>query len=255
MTSLADAVGEAVARLGPTRLRVIADGIEAGSSLTALCSAESVAGFAHAARAIRLALTNEAVPDPLGAAYLHGVADGFERSADAERIESVWSGPSSYAVPVRSTAQALVELVHDAADELLLMTYSAKPYLPVIDALTGARDRGVAVSVVVETLQGAAGAIAGVEPAAAFRQVPGVELWHWPSGARTEPGAKMHAKIAVADRRALLVSSANLTQSGIGTNIEAGVLVHGGYAPRRAAEHVTHLIAAGVLARLHGGEQ
>ena len=80
------------------------------------------------------------------------------------------------------------------------------------------------------------------------------ELWHWPPRARTEPGAKMHAKIAVADRSALLVSSANLTQSGVGTNIEAGVLVRGGHAPRRAAEHVAHLIAAGVLTRLHGGE-
>ena len=111
------------------------------------------------------------------------------------------------------------------------------------------------MSVVVETIQGAAGAIAGVEPAAAFRHVPGVELWHWPPGTRTETGAKMHAKIAVADRRTLLVSSANLTQSGVATNIEAGVLVRGGHAPRRAAEHVAHLIAAGVLVRLHGGEQ
>jgi phosphatidylserine/phosphatidylglycerophosphate/cardiolipin synthase-like enzyme len=37
----------------------------------------------------------------------------------------------------------------------------------------------------------------------------------------------MHAKVAVADRRVLLVSSANLTVSGIDENIEAGVLVRG----------------------------
>ncbi len=134
------------------------------------------------------------------------------------------------------------------------MTYSARPHPPVIEALSAARARGIRVSVVVETLQGAGGALAGTEPAAAFRAVPGVELWHWPPRARTEPGAKMHAKIAVADRWALLVSSANLTQSGVGTNIEAGVLVRGGHAPRRAAEHVAHLIAAGVLTRLHRGE-
>jgi phosphatidylserine/phosphatidylglycerophosphate/cardiolipin synthase-like enzyme len=121
----------------------------------------------------------------------------------------------------------------------------------VVDALASARARGVRVGVVVETIQGAGGALAGVEPAAAFRGVPGIELWHWPPGARTETGAKMHAKIAVADRATLLVTSANLTQSGVVTNIEAGLVVRGGEAPRRAAEHVAHLVAEGVLVRLH----
>jgi len=171
------------------------------------------------------------------------------------QVEVVWSGPKTHGVPVRSTAQVLVELVREAQTELLLMTYSARPHPPVIGALTAARERGVRVSVVVETLQGAGGAIGGsVEPAAAFLAVPGVRLWHWPARARGEPGAKMHAKMAVADRRTMLVSSANLTQAGVSANIEAGVLVRGGPAPRRAAEHVEQLIAAGVLARLHPGE-
>lgn len=63
----------------------------------------------------------------------------------------------------------------------------------------------------------------------------------------------MHAKLAVADRRVLLVSSANLTQSGVGRNIEAGLLVHGGTAPQRAAEHFAELTAQGVLVRLWPG--
>ncbi|OLT00089.1 hypothetical protein BJF90_07295 [Pseudonocardia sp. CNS-004] len=71
---------------------------------------------------------------------------------------------------------------------------------------------------------------------------------------RDRSPAKMHAKVAVADRRALLVSSANLTQSGVKTNMEAGVLIRGGTAPERAAEHVQQLIAAGVLVRLLPGE-
>jgi phosphatidylserine/phosphatidylglycerophosphate/cardiolipin synthase-like enzyme len=33
----------------------------------------------------------------------------------------------------------------------------------------------------------------------------------------------MHAKLAVADRRILLTTSANLTQSGVSTNTEAGL--------------------------------
>ncbi|HEY9392149.1 MAG TPA: hypothetical protein VIR27_20550 [Mycobacteriales bacterium] len=37
----------------------------------------------------------------------------------------------------------------------------------------------------------------------------------------------------------------------VGRNIEAGVLVRGGAAPRRAAEHVAELRANGVLTRLY----
>jgi phosphatidylserine/phosphatidylglycerophosphate/cardiolipin synthase-like enzyme len=61
----------------------------------------------------------------------------------------------------------------------------------------------------------------------------------------------MHAKVVVADRRALLVSSANITESGVAKNLEAGLLVRGGHAPQRAAEHLDHLISSGTITRLH----
>jgi len=61
----------------------------------------------------------------------------------------------------------------------------------------------------------------------------------------------MHAKLAVADRNFLLITSANLTQSGVTKNIEAGLLIRGGTAPRRAAEHIDTLRASGDLVRLN----
>lgn len=63
----------------------------------------------------------------------------------------------------------------------------------------------------------------------------------------------MHAKLAVADRQLLFVSSANLTQSGVAKNLEAGLLVRGGTAPQRAAEHIAELKATGVLVPLRLG--
>ena len=144
----------------------------------------------------------------------------------------------------------LADVIREARHELLLMTYSARPYQPLTVALQAAVSRGVNVSTVVETLQGAGSALAGDEPYQAFTGIDGIDLWHWPSAKRTEPGAKMHAKLAVADRRVLFVTSANLTQSGVGKNIEAGLLVRGGTAPLRAAEHIDALRAAGALSRL-----
>lgn len=250
-----EAAVHAVEGMGPTRLRIVTDGIRRGLSDVALANAMPTSADHELARAVRERQRAAGLRDDVAAAYLDGLSTAYARHAERMRVETVWSGPKSHAVPVRSTAEVLVDLVGEARTELLLMTYSAKPHPPVVEALTAARERGVRVSVVVETLQGAGGAIGGsVEPAAAFHTVPGVELWHWPPADRSDPGAKMHAKVAVADRRTLLVSSANLTQSGVRTNMEAGVLVRGGTAPQRAAEHVGQLIAAGVLVRLRAGE-
>ncbi|MFF3444145.1 DISARM system phospholipase D-like protein DrmC [Streptosporangium sp. NPDC002721] len=244
------AVAEAAARLGPVRLRVLAGRIAEGWLRSAIPSSVPAPGFAEAALAVLAAQEDDRIPDGEAAAYLRGVADGYAQQADVIRVESVWSGPSTHPVPVRATAQVLVDLVGEASHELLLMTYSATPYAPLVDALASAVRRGVSVTAVVETLQGAGSALGGAEPAAAFAAVTGVELWHWPVARRTEKGAKTHAKLAVADRRVMLVSSANLTQSGVARNIEAGLLVRGGTAPRRAAEHIAELRSRGVLERL-----
>ncbi|GAA0406528.1 hypothetical protein GCM10009541_57060 [Micromonospora gifhornensis] len=243
----------AVSRLGPAHLRVLADRLGGGWPEQAVRHAVPVSGFAETAGAVLAAQQASGLSDREAAAYLRGLAAGHAQRSAAVRVESVWSGPSSHPVPVRATAQVLVDLVRDARSELLLMTYSATPYQPLLAELSAATARGVAVTVVVETLAGAAGALRGTEPAAAFTGVPGVELWHWPIGRRAEKPARMHAKIAVADRRALLLSSANLTQSGVNRNIEAGLLIRGGSAPQRAAEHIAELQTRGVLTRLGTG--
>jgi phosphatidylserine/phosphatidylglycerophosphate/cardiolipin synthase-like enzyme len=183
--------------------------------------------------------------------YLIGLADGYDAAHGEQRVNLVWSGPTTTRVPVRSTEQALLDVIDEACHDLLLMTYSAKPHESLLLALAAAVERGVQVDIVVETLAGAGSALQGADPAAAFAQIKGLALWHWPMAKRTDQGAKMHAKLAVADSRLLLTTSANLTASGLGRNIEAGLLVHGGSEPRRAAEHVRELQATGELARYH----
>lgn len=244
------AAAKAAAQLGPARLRTLADRIGAGWPRAAIPGAVPVPGFAEHAAAILDARDAESISDLEAAAYLRGVADGHSQHSGAFRVDVVWSGPSSHAVPVRATAQVLVDVVGESQRELLLMTYSAKPYRPLLEALGLAVSRGVSVAAIVETLQGAGSALSGAEPATAFASVPGLELWHWPSAGRSTQGSKMHAKLAVADRRVLLVSSANLTHSGVSRNIEAGLLIRGGTAPQRAAEHIAELRARGVLERL-----
>lgn len=188
------------------------------------------------------------LPPAEAAAYLRGAAEGLSAQEARVRAELVWTGPSVHDVPVRATVAVLTDLVGEARQELILTTYSAKPYPPLRDALAAAVARGVTVWVVVETLQGAGSALRGEEPAAAF-DLSGIARWTWTVSARPE-GAKMHAKMAVVDETALLVSSANLTASGIGANMEAGLLIRGGPTPRRAAEHLRALRRDGQLVRV-----
>lgn len=241
-----DTVIRAAERLPAARLRTIAEQIADGWPDEAITWAAAgddtrvIAAVLHARRA-------ERVPPAVAAAYLRGAADGYAQGRDNQRVEVVFSGPTSAAVPVRATAAVLTDLIGEARRELVLVTYSARPYPPVIDALRAALLRGVTIDVVVETLAGAGTALAGAEPAAAFADLPGARLWHWPVERRPNPTAKLHAKLAIADRHTLLVSSVNLTQSGVEHSLEAGIIVRDGPAPGRAADHIRHLQAQSIL--------
>jgi phosphatidylserine/phosphatidylglycerophosphate/cardiolipin synthase-like enzyme len=230
-------------RLGPSAMRVVTEHAMAGWPREAI--------LRHTPDAEPLLDALAGTDRSAALAYLTGLAAGYAQCAGEVSVETVWSGPASHHVPVRATASVLADLVREARHELLLMTYSARPHSPLTEELRAAVGRSVAVSVVVETLQGAGSALAGDEPYQAFTGISGIELWHWPTDRRAEPGAKMHAKLAVADRRVLLITSANLTQSGVSKNIEAGLLIRGGSAPQRAAEHVDALRTSGDLTRLN----
>lgn len=238
--------GAAAPLLGSAALGLLAERVAAGWPDPVVLG-EHRPELADTIAPILAARSESGVPSREAAAYLRGLAAGLHHAGSRTTVETVWSGPSSNAVPVRATAQALLEVIGEAEQELALMTYSARPHTGVRAALADAVAREVAVTVVVETLGGSGGALSGPEPAAAFAGIPGTRLWHWPRGQRAGPYSKTHAKLAVADRRVLLLSSANLTQSGVSTNIEAGLLVRGGAAPQRIAEHIAELKSTGVL--------
>jgi phosphatidylserine/phosphatidylglycerophosphate/cardiolipin synthase-like enzyme len=248
--SFEEAAAAASSALGASGLREVAALLSDGWPDQALLGSVR---DREAAAPLLASRAREGVPAAEAAAFLRGLAAGHAAATGGVSVETVWTGPSSHSVPVRSTAQALLEVVDEAREELVLMTYSARRRADIREALTRAVERGVSVSVVVETLAGAGGAISGEEPGQAFAGIGGVRLWHWPADRREGRGAKAHAKLAVADRRALLVSSANLTQSGVATNMEAGLLVRGGATPRRVAEHVVELRVRGVLAPMSEG--
>ncbi|MEV8592506.1 DISARM system phospholipase D-like protein DrmC [Streptomyces sp. NPDC052012] len=241
------AVGPAVAALGLSRSKDLAGLLAQARSRERILTELATPGVGEAVARLCDAMQSESVAPAEAAAYVRGYVAAQRQARDTVRVRTVWSGPSTPAVPVRATAQVLVEVIDGAQHELLAMTYAARPYPALSRALRKAADRGVEMHVVVETLAGSGGLLSGKEPADAFASVPGLLLWVWARNPAEHPGSRQHAKLAVADRRTLFLGSANLTESAVRRNIEAGVLVTGGEAPRRVAEHIVELQRLGIL--------
>lgn len=242
-----DAAAAVVSSLGAGRTKDLVGVLARERGLEHALTAIQDPRAGEAIRELYASLERHRVPYTEAAAYLRGYVAAWARRRGDIDIRTVWSGPATPGVPVRSTAQVLAEVVAGARRELLAMTYAARPYAPLSAALQAAGERGVVIHIVVETKAGAAGLLGGPEPSEAFAAVPGLRLWHWAPERREHHGARQHAKLAVADRRVLLLGSANLTESAVHRNLEAGVLVTGGSAPQRAAEHIRELQQRGVL--------
>ncbi|MGW7257743.1 DISARM system phospholipase D-like protein DrmC [Streptomyces sp. NPDC054834] len=239
----------AVAALGLSRSKDLVGLLAQQHSRERILTELATPGVGEAVARLCDAMETESVPPAEAAAYVRGYVAALRQARDSVRVRTVWSGPSTPAVPVRTTAQVFVAVITEARHELLAMTYAARPHPALTRALTEAAGRGVQTHIVVETLAGAGGLLSGKEPADAFSSVPGLRLWAWSRDPAAQARSRQHAKLAVADRRILFLGSANLTESAARRNIEAGVLVTGGEAPRRAAEHIVELQRLGVLRR------
>ena len=196
--------------------------------------------------------TEPSISGPEVAGMLRAAAAARLSEAQDGIVEVVMTGPSRPDAPARSTEAVVAEIVAGARHELLLVTYAAMPYPPLRAALEAAAARRVRTTVALETVEGAKGLLS-FEPALAFSGIAGIHLFHWPAEQRVGfSGGRLHAKIVVADREVAFVTSANLTGSALGHNLECGLVVRGGPAPIRLADHFAALIRDDVLRPLTG---
>lgn len=118
--------------------------------------------------------------------------------------------------------------------------------------LLSAAKHGVAICIFLETPDASEGKIAYDTVKALGQDVANrAEIYAWPLEKRlqTREGrhGSLHAKVAVADGRRLLISSANLTRYAMTLNMEAGVLIRGGELPGKVEEHFQRLTEEGVF--------
>ncbi|MEO0158739.1 MAG: phospholipase D-like domain-containing protein [candidate division WOR-3 bacterium] len=146
---------------------------------------------------------------------------------------AVFLGPG-----VRSFEQAVLQSMREARREIQILAYlitaGAELFL---DAIQDALSRHVTVTLVVNDLDALSGDVRrkliGME-----RKFP--ECFHFYSFRRAAEG-DMHAKLVIADRRTVILGSANMTWRGGVVNHEIGVMIEGPPAWELAAM-VDHLV-------------
>jgi phosphatidylserine/phosphatidylglycerophosphate/cardiolipin synthase-like enzyme len=170
-----------------------------------------------------------------------------EQLRSASSTEVVWTGPSSVHIPVRQSGQVLLNLIERARKRLIIVSFAATHVDVVEGALRSAYLRGVDIRLVLETREDSDGRLSA-DASRAFSKLKGfASFWVWPKDQRPDGGASMHAKTAICDSQAALVTSANLTGFGLERNMELGLVITGGPVPKRMSDHFEALMATGVL--------
>ncbi len=183
---------------------------------------------------------------------LRGAAHTDEYYRDRQSAELVWTGPQGELSEFRRTDQALLELINGAVKTLLIATFAAYKIPNIAAAICRAAERGVTISIILESKESSAGRTAFEELKGLGENVAArTSVYVWPvhTRPRDESGhcGALHVKCAVADESVALISSANLTGHAFNLNMELGVLVRGGAMPLQIAEHLRRLIDRGIL--------
>ena len=178
------------------------------------------------------------------------VTDEFHRLRQS--LELVWSGPLSGASSYRRTDQALLELIQTAKQSIIVATFAAYKIPKIAAALVAAAQRGVRISLILESTEESEGAVTfNAIKAMGNELARAATVYAWPLEKRGADGkgnrGALHVKCAVADDEAALISSANLTEHAMNLNMELGILVRGGDLPRSLAGHLQSLIQSRVL--------
>ncbi len=171
-----------------------------------------------------------------------------------QQLELVWTGPDSQIVPLRRTDQVLLQLINMATRRLHIVSFAVYNVANIAAALVAAANRGVQISLYLETPSASEGRIAydtvRALGSAVTRQA---SVYIWPLAERLvdENGrhGSLHAKLAIADGRLMLVSSANLTQYAMTLNMEVGLLVRGDRLPAQMEQHLNRLVETKVFQR------
>lgn len=173
------------------------------------------------------------------------------KNSNLGKHELVWTGPASR-IPVRQTRQVLSQLISNAREELLIVSFVVFKIPEILELLKDAIRRGVTITCVLESPEESDGKITFQGFADFDDQIlKQIKILVWENEMRTISAdgkiGTLHAKVAVADRRFSFISSANLTVNAMTLNMELGVLLDDKTTAKEIVEHFEQLYLNEIL--------
>ena len=257
---IAKAIGLLVSRSSVESIEQICTELESLPADADLSSANSIVRRIQNADAraslsyiLKLVSTQESWTNPHALSLsLKSASYVFGTQNRRNQLELVWSGPTKSAPTFRRTDQALTDVIAEAKEELLIVSFAVVKVSHVLSALRQAIERGVHVTLIVETNKDSGGKLSH-DGLREIREsgVGADRVFVWPQSARRknakgDPGV-LHAKCAVADSKVAFISSANLTEAAMQLNMELGIIVRDSEVPSTIVEHFRSLISGGVI--------
>lgn len=171
-------------------------------------------------------------------------------------LELVWTGPNPGLTPLRRTDQVLLQLIREAKQELLVVSFAVYKIPELAKALISAVERGVRLRIVAETPQASQGKIPfSLDSALGSEVLRQAQVLVWPLDQRpVDQNGKygsLHVKCALSDRQHLFISSANLTEYALSLNMEMGLLLHNEAIGMQVEAHIEQLINNKILVSIY----
>lgn len=188
----------------------------------------------------------DVTPEELAGMFI-GAGHAYHAGRSEVSVQLVWTGPSTELVAMRKTEQVLLEIVGATRERIFLTSFVAYQIESVVDAMSRAIDRGVDVSILLESSEQHGGDLSLDSIDVMRSALPGAKLYYWKNKSEEFVGGRVHAKVVVADASVCFVSSANLTGHAMDKNMEAGVLVRGADVPDRLHRHLEALVTKGLV--------
>lgn len=253
MEKLLDAVAAVVCLVSPEKVQAIASRIRRTDTSKAAGLLSGVVGTPAAAGVVDQlidAWRATSVGAEELASMLLAAGHVFTKTTNQQSSELVWTGPTTPFVSARRTEQALLQVINAASSVLFITSFVAYDVPSIVKALNAAKDRGVNISMLLESSQDHGGSI-NINVIGKMRAlVPDALLYAWRDKSAAFSDGRVHAKVAVADGNTCFITSANLTGYAMEKNMEAGVLISGGRIPRLLNEHLRSLVDTKVVTQV-----
>jgi len=249
MDELLDAIAALVSLVSPEKVQAIAARVRRTESSKA-ASMLSVVGTPVASTLVEqlsAAWQNTEVGSDELASMLLAASHVYTKAASEQSTELVWTGPTTPFVSARRTEQALLQVINSAKHSLFITSFVAYDVSSIVKALNVANERGVRITMLLESSQDHGGSI-NIDVIGKMRGlVPGAQLYAWRDKTGDFSDGRVHAKVAVSDKTSCFITSANLTGYAMEKNMEAGVLISGGSVPDQLHRHLEALAMTGVI--------